>query len=67
MVAAVLLCYVLGIDKVELVAHSEEKVPQKAEAELEALLERRLSGEPLAYLLGSREFYGRDFLWTPAH
>ena len=61
MVAAVLLCHVLGIDKVELVAHSEEKVPQKAEAELEALLERRLSGEPLAYLLGSREFYGRDF------
>ncbi len=60
-VAAVLLCHVLGIDKVELVAHSEEKVPQKAEAELEALLERRLSGEPLAYLLGSREFYGRDF------
>ena len=60
-VAAVLLCHVLGIDKVELVAHSEEKVPPKAEAELEALLERRLSGEPLAYLLGSREFYGRDF------
>lgn len=61
-VAALLLCHVLGIDKVALVAHSEEQVPLWAEEKLEALLRRRLSGEPVAYILGRREFYGRDFL-----
>ncbi len=60
-VAALLLCHVLGIDKVALVAHSEEEVPADAERRLEALLVRRLAGEPAAYLLGRREFYGRDF------
>ena len=60
-VAALLLCHVLGIDKVALVAHSEEEVPTDAERRLEALLARRLAGEPAAYLLGRREFYGRDF------
>lgn len=61
-VAALLLCHVLGIDKVALVAHSEEQVPSRAEEKLETLLRRRLSGEPVAYILGRREFYGRDFL-----
>lgn len=60
-VAALLLCHVLGIDKVALVAHSEEEVPADAERRLEALLARRLTGEPAAYLIGRREFYGRDF------
>ena len=64
-VASLLLCHVLGIDKVALVAHSEEPVPAEAEAVLEELLRRRLSGEPVAYILGRREFYGRDFLVNP--
>ena len=60
-VAALLICHVLGIDKVALVAHSEDEVPPEAEKKLEILLERRLAGEPVAYLTGHREFYGRDF------
>lgn len=60
-VAALLLCHALGIDRVALVAHSEEEVPPDAERKIEALLERRLAGEPVAYILGRREFYGRDF------
>ena len=31
-----------------------------------ALVERRAAGEPVAYLTGTREFYGREFLVTPA-
>ena len=59
--AQLLLCHVLEIDRVALIAHSEEPIPAEAEARLEVLLERRSGGEPLAYLLGVREFYGRDF------
>jgi release factor glutamine methyltransferase len=36
------------------------KLAQKAK--LDALLKRRLKDEPLAYLLGSQPFYGRDFI-----
>ena len=32
---------------------------------LEALAQRRLKGEPMAYLLGEREFYGRRFAVNP--
>ena len=63
--AQLLLCHVLGIDRVALIAHSEEIVPPADEARLEALLARREQGEPLAYILGVREFYGRDFAVNP--
>ena len=63
--AQLLLCHVLDIDRVALIAHSEEAVPADAEKRLEALLQRRERGEPLAYILGSREFYGRDFEVNP--
>ena len=63
--AQLLLCHVLDIDRVALIAHSEELVPPAAEIQLKALLERRAAGEPLAYILGVREFYGRDFAVNP--
>lgn len=34
--------------------------------EFDALVERRIRGEPIAYLVGSREFFGRTFKITPA-
>lgn len=46
-----------------IVAHPEEAVENEA---LEALLERRTNREPLAYIVGSREFYGREFVVSPA-
>ena len=63
--AQLLLCHVLDIDRVALIAHSEVPVPADAEVRLEALLARREQGEPLAYILGVREFYGRDFAVNP--
>jgi len=35
-------------------------------ADLQAIQQRRLNGEPMAYILGWREFYGRRFRTTPA-
>ncbi len=57
----VLLRHVLGLDRSEFLAdvyggRGELKLAQSAE--LQTLVERRLSGEPLAYIVGFREFYG---------
>ena len=49
------------LDRSYLVAHGEEELPAAAEAKLAAALERRAQGEPLAYIVGEKEFYGRKF------
>ncbi len=53
-----LAAHSLGISRAELLAHPESEIPELA---LEALLQRRLSGEPMAYILGKKEFFGREF------
>lgn len=60
MTAELLLCHVLGLERPALIAHDEEELKADEEFQLEELRERRRRGEPLAYLLGRREFYGRD-------
>lgn len=43
-----------------LLAHDDALLPPALAANLEALLQRRLAGEPLAYLTGHKEFFGLD-------
>ncbi|HKI86193.1 MAG TPA: peptide chain release factor N(5)-glutamine methyltransferase [Thermoanaerobaculia bacterium] len=59
--ATLLLGHVLELDEARILAHSRDSVASTAEARFRALLKRRLSGEPVAYLTGEREFYGRPF------
>lgn len=59
--ASLLLGHVLGRGEAALLARRDETVDDGARRRFEALLERRLGGEPVAYLLGEREFYGRPF------
>jgi len=49
-----------------LIAHDREPVTAGSANRFEILLARRLAGEPVAYLTGLREFYGRPFHVTPA-
>ncbi|MFT3819252.1 MAG: peptide chain release factor N(5)-glutamine methyltransferase [Rubrivivax sp.] len=49
-----------------LIAHGDAALPAEAEQRFCADLERRAGGEPLAYLLGEREFHGLRFAVTPA-
>jgi len=63
--AELLLCSVLNIDRVALLCRPDSPLPSGATAILDNLLARRLTGEPVAYLLGFREFYGRDFEVSP--
>jgi release factor glutamine methyltransferase len=59
--AHLLLGRVLGLSEARLLARDAEAVAPAAERAFRALLGRRLAGEPVAYLVGEREFYGRPF------
>jgi release factor glutamine methyltransferase len=63
--ARLLLCHVLGRSTAWLEAHRDEACAPEHLNRFRALVERRAAGEPVAYLLGVREFYGRDFAVTP--
>src|SRR5690242_10265173 len=60
--AAVLLGHVMGADRAMLYAHPERALTPEEQATFEVLLARRLQGEPVAYLIGHKEFMGLDFL-----
>lgn len=60
--ANLLLARVLGWDEAQVLARGDEEVSEASQRHLETLVERRLTGEPVAYLLGEKEFYGRSFL-----
>lgn len=59
--AHLLLGRVLGLAEAQLLSRDERSLSATEEAEFRALLARRLTGEPVAYLLGEREFFGRTF------
>jgi release factor glutamine methyltransferase len=64
--ARLLLGHLLGRDAAWLAAHRDDAVAVDVAERMSALAVRRAAGEPVAYLLGVREFYGRDFTVTPA-
>jgi release factor glutamine methyltransferase len=59
--AEVLLRDTLKIDRVHLYTDPEHLVTPRQEATFWEKVERRISGEPSAYIIGHREFYGLDF------
>ena len=62
-----LLCQqVLDVNRAWLITHDSDKLLANEQAKIEALLQRRLAGEPIAYILGVREFYGLPLKTTPA-
>jgi release factor glutamine methyltransferase len=63
--AFALLSHCLARNKAWLIAHAEEEIPAAQFAQLTLHISRREAGEPVAYLMGKKEFYGRDFLCTP--
>lgn len=59
--AATLLGHVLGWSEAQVRARGERTVSDEEARRYRRLIERRGLGEPVAYLLGEREFYGRTF------
>jgi release factor glutamine methyltransferase len=61
----VLARHVLGWDRARLVAHRLDAVPAGFATAFAVLIARRSARVPVAYLTGTREFYGLDFAVTP--
>lgn len=64
--ARLLLQSVTGISHAWLITHGDDRLPEKQMQRLNQAAARRLQGEPMAYILGEREFYGRPFRVSPA-
>lgn len=59
-----LLASALSVGRAWLIAHARDPVDPEMLPKFEAMVERRITGEPVAYILGCREFYGLDFRVT---
>ena len=64
--AEVLLSHCLGFSKTELLLKRDYEVPADKEAWLRDATNRRATGLPVAYITGHKEFYGYDFIVSPA-
>ena len=64
--ARLLLRHVIGASAGEIAAHPERALDALDRDHYRTLVARRAAGEPIAYLLGSREFFGREFQVSPA-
>jgi len=64
--ARVLISHALGVDHAWLIAHDRDQPTPGQQDAIASLIVRRADGEPVAYLLGKREFFGLNFAVTPA-
>ncbi|WP_061019752.1 peptide chain release factor N(5)-glutamine methyltransferase [Vibrio splendidus] len=64
--AAVLLCQALDKPRSYLLTWPEKHLTSEQESEFNALLTRRLTGEPVAYIIGEREFWSLPLKVSPS-
>ena len=63
--ASVIVAHNMHVDRAWLIVHGDEELESLKVRKFESLLRRRLDREPIAYIVGHKEFYGRDFTVTP--
>ena len=63
--AGSLLSFILGRDRTFLISHAEDETDENSLARFREFVERRAAGEPLQYITGVQDFYGREFRVTP--
>ncbi len=64
--AQLLLAHARNCQRIELFTAYDEPASETLRAEFRDLVRRRAAGEPVAYLVGHREFYSMDFQVSPA-
>jgi release factor glutamine methyltransferase len=63
--AGSLLSFILGKDRTFLISHAKDRLEEVAWRGFQESVERRAAGEPLQYITGVQDFYGRGFRVTP--
>jgi release factor glutamine methyltransferase len=64
--AELLLVHASGATRAEVLAYPDRSLPEAARSALAGFIERRRNGEPIAYLVGTREFWSLPLKVTPA-
>lgn len=64
--AEILLCHILHCQPIDLIRRDDVLLTKKQRQTLGEWLQRRLNHEPVAYIVGEQEFYGRIFKVSPA-
>jgi len=64
--AELLLMFTLGCDRAYLFAHPERELTEEEQSRYEAAVAERVRGVPAQYITGHQEFWGLDFMVTPA-
>ena len=57
----ILLCHATGLTRVQLITQADRALNAGQAAHLNQLVRRRMQGEPIAYIVGRREFFGLPF------
>jgi release factor glutamine methyltransferase len=63
--AGSLLSFILKKDRTFLISHAEDRVDDQFLTQFQESVERRAGGEPLQYITGVQDFFGREFHVTP--
>src|SRR5262245_61740896 len=63
--ASSLLSFIIGKDRTFLISHAEDRVDDHSLEQFRDAVERRAVGEPLQYITGTQDFFGREFRVTP--
>ena len=61
----ILLMHALQLTRIQLITQDERSIDARQAQQLSDLFRRRLLGEPIAYIIGQREFYGLQLEVTP--
>ncbi len=64
--AEMLLMFVLGVNRAYLYAHPERELTAEEQARYDEVLAQRATGMPSQYITGHQEFWGMDFVVSPA-
>jgi release factor glutamine methyltransferase len=64
--AALIAAHILGVSRTWVAAHPETILNTRHIEIMNSLVARLAQGEPLAYIIGRREFYGLEFMVTPS-
>src|SRR5262245_32872779 len=62
--AGSLLSFVISKDRTFLISHAEDQLDQSSLDHFREAVERRAAGEPLQYISGVQDFFGREFRVT---